>query len=78
MPISTLRRMLKKTILLSSFIAVTACNESDSHDISTDRLVLNASLFVENNTAKMEAEFSKEKSYVTIVLNGGDFLQQEY
>lgn len=67
--------MLKKTFLLSSLVILSACNESDSNDVNTDKLVLTASLFVENNTAKMEADFTKEKSYVTIVLNGGDFLQ---
>jgi len=65
-----------KTLALVFLVGgLTACNESDSNDISTDRLVLDGILYVENNAAKMEVSFSKEKSYVTIVLNGGDFLQ---
>lgn len=67
--------MFKKIILVSSLATLSACNESDSNDVSTDKLVLTASLFVENNTAKIEADFTKEKSHVTIVLNGGDFVQ---
>jgi hypothetical protein len=67
--------MLKKAILLSSVVILSACNESDSHDIDSGKLVLDAVLYVENNTAKMIADISKEKSHVTIVLNGGDFLQ---
>jgi hypothetical protein len=52
-----------KTLALVFLVgSLTACNESDSNDISTDRLVLDGSLYVENNTAKMEASFSKEKS----------------
>ncbi|HNC02986.1 MAG TPA: hypothetical protein PKL69_06640 [Agitococcus sp.] len=67
--------MLKKVLLLSSLTLLAACNETDSNDISTDKLVLNGSLFVENDAAKMIVDFTKEKSHVTVVLNGGDFVQ---
>ena len=67
--------MLKQLILITSAFTLSACNETDSNDISTDKLVLTGSLFVENNTAKMIVDFTKEKSHVTVVLNGGDFVQ---
>ena len=67
--------MLKKTFLLSSLVILSACNESDSNDVSTDRLVLDATLSAEADTAKINASLGKEKSSVVIVLNGGDFFQ---
>ncbi len=55
-------------------LVLAACNQSDSHDISADKLVLHARLYAQDQ-AVIKASLGKENSTVVVVLNGGDYME---
>ena len=66
-----------KTLALVFWVGcLTACNESDSNDIDTSRIILDAVLTANDDNVNMRVDLRKEGSdSIKLVLNGGDYLK---
>ena len=66
-----------KTLALVFWVGcLTACNESDSNDIDTSRIILDAVLTANDDNVNMRVDLRKEGSdSIKLALNGGDYLK---